>query len=402
LCAKEHPINDKPPVPDRHRRGEQPGTTRQAGGYPMTHPTSTGTGTKSGLPKLGAGELRAQVLAALTATPTVAYSAGQIARHLGGRSGGAVRGAIHTLESAGLVAEEPGTRHYRVTAAGPTTATAPVTPPAAPVAAPRTSDPIRRPGGTLYHPRELAGKRDVDVLRRLRADNIPVLLYGPPGTGKTSVVEAAFSEVITVGGHGDTAVEDFLGSFVPDPAGGFTFAYGPLVTAMREGRPLFVDDGTLIPPRVLAILYPVMDGRGTLTIPAHHHETVTAAPGFYTVFGHNPGVHGAILTEALASRLSVHIEVTTDFTLARSLGVPSGAVSVARHLNRQLRDGKVDWAPQLRELLAFKRIAAAIGDDAAYANLAAIAPEDDREAVTEAIRTRAHKTVTPLTLGDQC
>jgi nitric oxide reductase NorQ protein len=373
----------------------------------MTHP-ATSTGTKSGLPKLGAGELRAQVLAALAATPTVAYSAGQIARHLGGRSAGAVRGAIHTLESAGLVAEEPGTRHYRVTAAGlaadPTTAPAdPIPPaPAAPAVPAVKSDPIRRPGGTLYHPRALAGERDVDVLRRLRADNIPVLLYGPPGTGKTSVVEAAFTDVITVGGHGDTAVEDFLGSFVPDPAGGFTFAYGPLVTAMREGRPLFVDDGTLIPPRVLAILYPVMDGRGTLTIPTHHHEVVNAAPGFYTIFGHNPGVHGAILTEALASRLSVHIEVTTDFTLARTLGVPAGAVSVARHLNRQLRDGKVDWAPQLRELLAFKRIASAIGEDAAFANLAAIAPEDDREAVTEAIRTRAHKTATPLTLGDQC
>jgi nitric oxide reductase NorQ protein len=373
----------------------------------MTHPI---TGTKSGLPKLGAGKLRAQVLAALAATPAMSYSAGQIAKHLGGRSSGAVRGAMRTLESAGMITEEPGTGRFRATAAGiaaadPTAATsAPAsTPPPAPAATPAAkSDPIRRPGGTMYHPRALAGSRDVDVLRRLRADGIPVLLYGPPGTGKTSVVEAAFSDVITVGGHGDTAVEDFLGSFVPDPAGGFTFAYGPLVTAMREGRPLFVDDGTLIPPRVLAILYPVMDGRDTLTIPAHHHEVVTAAPGFYTIFGHNPGVHGAILTEALASRLSVHIEVTTDFTLARTLGVPAGAVSVARHLNRQLRAGKVDWAPQLRELLAFKRIAAAIGLDAAFANLAAIAPEDDREAVATAIRDKAGKTVTPLTLGEQC
>lgn len=82
-----------------------------------------------------------------------------------------------------------------------------------------------------------------------------------------------------------------------------------------------------------------MDGRGTLTIPAHHHETVAAQPGFYTIFGHNPGVHGAILTEALASRLSVHIEVTTDLVLARSLGVPAGAVAVAQALNQKLRRG---------------------------------------------------------------
>ena len=41
---------------------------------------------------------------------------------------------------------------------------------------------------------------------------------------------------------------------------------------------------------------------------------------------HNPGVHGAILTEALASRFDVHIEVTTDWDLARHLGVPAAAV----------------------------------------------------------------------------
>jgi len=58
-----------------------------------------------------------------------------------------------------------------------------------------------------------------------------------------------------------------------------------------------------------------------------------------------PGVHGAILTEALASRFSVHIEVTTDFDLARSLGVPARAVSAAANLNTQLRNGEISWAP---------------------------------------------------------
>jgi nitric oxide reductase NorQ protein len=55
-----------------------------------------------------------------------------------------------------------------------------------------------------------------------------------------------------------------------------------------------------------------MDGRGVITIPAHRNERVQAAGGFYVIAGHNPGVHGAILTEALASRFEVHIEVTTD------------------------------------------------------------------------------------------
>jgi MoxR-like ATPase len=44
-------------------------------------------------------------------------------------------------------------------------------------------------------------------LRRLRDAGIAALLYGPPGTGKTSLVEAAFDDLITVAGDGDTAVD---------------------------------------------------------------------------------------------------------------------------------------------------------------------------------------------------
>ena len=47
---------------------------------------------------------------------------------------------------------------------------------------------------------------DVEALRRLRAAGMPALLYGPPGTGKTSLIEAAFPDLITVAGDGDTQV----------------------------------------------------------------------------------------------------------------------------------------------------------------------------------------------------
>jgi hypothetical protein len=58
-----------------------------------------------------------------------------------------------------------------------------------------------------------------------------------------------------------------------------------------------------------------------------------------------PGVHGAILTEALASRFKVHLEVTTDWDLAKHLGVPRPAVDAAIALNQQLAAGTVSWAP---------------------------------------------------------
>ncbi|WP_205752362.1 AAA family ATPase [Cryptosporangium phraense] len=279
------------------------------------------------------------------------------------------------------------------------------TPPAPTQAGPKPPRPgaVQRPGGSWYYPRELTGGRlDVDVLRDLRVKQLPVLLYGPPGTGKTALAEAAYgADLITVTGTGDATIDDFLGGYVAEPDGSFTFTYGPLVEAMRGGKVLFVDDGTLIPPRVLAVLYPAMDGRGRITIPAYRNEPVHAQPGFYVLFGHNPGVHGAVLTEALASRLRVHIEVTTDFRLAASLGVPLKAREAALRLNEAFARGEIGWAPQLRELIGFRDIATALGPDAAVSNLLAITPEEDRPVVRGLLSNVFGHPVTPLTLGDQ-
>jgi nitric oxide reductase NorQ protein len=95
--------------------------------------------------------------------------------------------------------------------------------------------PITRPNGQTYHPRALANLADVKALRRLREAGVPVLLYGPPGTGRTSVIEAAFPDLITVAGDGDTTVGDLIGEYTQDEGGGYRFVYGPLVTAMQEG-----------------------------------------------------------------------------------------------------------------------------------------------------------------------
>ncbi|MFD9592507.1 AAA family ATPase [Kitasatospora sp. NPDC059973] len=364
------------------------------------------------------GELRAKVAQLLANRPSDKLTIGEIAKTLG-HSHGAVQQAVTTLVRRGeadqpgagpqfranaktaaaaqaAVISPPGTHSPRAAAAtARTTVPAPSTPK-------QSVGPIRRAGGQLYHPRQLADLPDVEALARLRDADIPVLLYGPPGTGKTSLVEAAFPDLITVAGDGDTTVGDLLGEYTLDDGGGYVWQYGPLVTAMTEGRALLIDDATLISPKVLAALYPAMDGRRQVQIKAHKGETIEAKAGFFVVAGHNPNVHGAVLTDALASRFSVQIQVGTDYDLAEALRIDRRVVRVARHLATQVELGELGWAPQLRELIAFQKTEAVLGFKAALGNLIGIAPLEDRDVVTSAVKKIAGiKDVAPLTLGRQ-
>jgi nitric oxide reductase NorQ protein len=171
---------------------------------------------------------------------------------------------------------------------------------------------------------------------------------------------------------------------------------------MQEGRVILFDDATLISPAVMAVAYPAMDGRREITVKAHKGEVITAAVGFYVCAGHNPGVHGAILTEALSSRFSVQVRVSTDYDLAHALRIDPRAIRAARDLAAQQTAGEIGWAPQLRELLAFAKVAGILGEGAAIANLVGIAPGEDADAVAEAVaRAFGRRAVAPLALGRQ-
>ncbi|MEV8023025.1 AAA family ATPase [Streptomyces sp. NPDC086554] len=347
----------------------------------------------------------------LSLDEAVTHSVTELARRLG-HSGGAVGNACETLVSRGE-AERVGSkpRMYRATSATAAAAqragapppgpgrTPPVPRPPAPP--PVRPGPVTRPNGQAYHPRALAQLPDVEALRRLRRAQVAVLLYGPPGTGKTSLIEAAFGDLITVAGDGDTTVGDLVGEYTQDERGGYEFVYGPLVTAMQEGRALLLDDATLISPKVLAALYPAMDGRRQIQVKAHKGETITAADGFYVIAGHNPGVHGAVLTEALASRFSVQVQVGSDYDLAAALKINRTAVRIARHLAISQQAGEVGWAPQLRELLAFQKISEVLGTEAAFANLVGVAPLEDRDTVAEIVTKAIGRPITALALGRQ-
>lgn len=293
-----------------------------------------------------------------------------------GATSGSVKKALATLESENLIQQVEGKWHA-----------------------------THRAGGSVYLPRQLAGHPDVETLRIARAKWIPVLLYGPPGTGKTALAHAAFGEgLVQISGDENTTPDDFLGQWYPTgKPGEYMWADGPLTVAMREGKVLFVDDITLIAPKALAALYPAMDGQGQVTIKTHivdgSPEIVKAKPGFYVVGAHNPGVHGAILTDALSSRFTFQVYVDTDLTLASKLGVPDKFIKLVSNLQTKQKAGTIGWVPQLRELLAARDITASFGEKTAVNNLIGLTPEEDRDVSVNQAQSVFGYRVMPLAVG---
>lgn len=269
-------------------------------------------------------------------------------------------------------------------------------------------DSYLRPNGAIYYARSWGEHQDVMALRNAKEATKQAVItgvgspmfpmfYGAPGTGKTALVEATFgTEMRTLVGHGDIEVSDLIGSYVQTPSGNFEWVDGDLIKCMENGWVYFIDEIGLIDPKVLAILYGTMDGRRELVVSANPERGVIKAhPDFFVVSATNPNAPGVRISEALTSRFTLQVEMTTDYALAKKLGVPSLLITSAQNLYRKQMDNQISWSPQMRELLAFRDIATTFGTAFALANLISSSPESDRATIADVLSRAFGEEVKP-------
>ena len=102
------------------------------------------------------------------------------------------------------------------------------------------------------------------------------MLIGETGAGKTSLIRHlahltnnAFQRFNL---SGQTEKMDFIGGYYPDDGGRFVWRNGALITAMKNGEWLCIDEINLAPSQVVERINSLLDDDGFLVVTEHAGE----------------------------------------------------------------------------------------------------------------------------------
>jgi len=243
----------------------------------------------------------------------------------------------------------------------------------------------------------------------LGADHI--FLIGHKGVGKTSNVEQIAARIgqplVRINFTGQVSVSDIVGN-MGFGSQGTIWNDGPVITAMRNGYWLLLDEFDFGDPSVLSIFHPILEARPSYCLKENNGEVVIAAPGFRvfatgnSLVGDKDGQycgtqavnaalldrftgHGQVIEiKAMTAKQEKEVLLTLMPTLPHRLARRAAAFAAdvrSKHLKGFSTRELINWC---KKIMLYKDATRA----AEFTFLAVIPDEATRKGIREFIRTR--------------
>lgn len=250
-------------------------------------------------------------------------------------------------------------------------------------------------------------ERFIEAMALAVAQRKPVLLKGETGTGKTTLVhELAYrtnNAVRQINLNGNTTVDEIVGRTMLD-ANGTRFHDGIMISAMKRGHWLLLDELNFGLPEVLSALNQVLiDGKYTLV--ENEGEVIEAHPNFRVFATMNPAetyVGTSHLNPATLSRFKVSIEIPyPDAELEKEIiksklpntpRTPDAEISEVIRLANDVRNGyaqqEYNYLLSTRDVISWLEVNEHYGNlvESAEYTILGKCNADDRQALTSILR----------------
>jgi len=251
------------------------------------------------------------------------------------------------------------------------------------------------------------GERYVERIARALSYFKQCALIGPSGTGKTHIVymvaELAQLPLYEINCGLQTSVFDLFGRYIG--LGKENWIDGLIVTWLRRGGILYLDEANMMKQDIATRLNPVLDARGHMVLNEKDNELITRHKHAYLIISMNPVSSEFAgtkpLNAAMRRRLSVWLnfdymsvgnninEKEVDLVCQRSKidrDTATKMVQIAAKLREDYKNGDLPYAPSIGDLVNWAMLISDGSSLEESSNETIIAMTSDEPEIQEEVR----------------